>query len=274
MAFVGENRLSQIFQLIKDTFAASDHRHTSLGSSTSTVLSVDTTYYSVAEGGGTTASGYYSHAEGVGGSATGAQAHSEGASCTASGGQSHAEGTSSTASGTQSHAEGYNVTASGSQAHAEGSMTNASGDQAHTEGSSTSASGDMAHAEGQGTKASSDAQHVEGKYNVEDANGTYAHIIGGGSGNGARKNIHTVDWSGNAIYAGDVTATETIVENNVSTTVTHNLTEKAGIASPSFSGVPTAPTAATGTDTTQIATTEFVMNAIDDALGDILDANF
>lgn len=36
---------------------------------------------------------------------------------------------------------------------------------------------------------------------------------------------------------------------------------KAPLADPAFTGVPTAPTAAPGTDTTQIATTEFVNNA-------------
>lgn len=37
---------------------------------------------------------------------------------------------------------------------------------------------------------------------------------------------------------------------------------KANIASPDFTGIPTAPTAADGTSTTQIATTRFVQNAI------------
>ena len=37
---------------------------------------------------------------------------------------------------------------------------------------------------------------------------------------------------------------------------------KANIASPTFTGTPTAPTAAVGTNTTQLATTEFVQSAI------------
>ncbi len=40
---------------------------------------------------------------------------------------------------------------------------------------------------------------------------------------------------------------------------------KAPIASPTFTGTPAAPTASTGTDTTQIATTEFVQDAIAEA---------
>lgn len=38
---------------------------------------------------------------------------------------------------------------------------------------------------------------------------------------------------------------------------------KANIASPTFTGIPVAPTAATGTNTTQIATTEFVLSNAD-----------
>ena len=42
------------------------------------------------------------------------------------------------------------------------------------------------------------------------------------------------------------------------------LAAKAPLASPSLTGTPTAPTAAAGTDTTQIATTEFVQDALAD----------
>ncbi len=40
------------------------------------------------------------------------------------------------------------------------------------------------------------------------------------------------------------------------------LAGKASTNSPAFTGTPTAPTAASGTDTTQLATTEFVQDAI------------
>ena len=46
-------------------------------------------------------------------------------------------------------------------------------------------------------------------------------------------------------------------------------TSKADINSPSFTGTPTAPTPATGDDSTKIATTEFVHNTIEDTIGDI-----
>jgi hypothetical protein len=34
--------------------------------------------------------------------------------------------------------------------------------------------------------------------------GKYAHIVGNGWGNGSRSNAHTLDWDGNAWFAGDV----------------------------------------------------------------------
>lgn len=92
--------------------------------------------------------------------------------------------------GEKSIAFGYDVEASGQYSFSEGELTKATG-----RGS---------HAEGGGTIASSKYQHVQGKYNVEDADGKYAHIVGGGTDANNRKNIHTVDWDGNAEYAGDV----------------------------------------------------------------------
>lgn len=52
-------------------------------------------------------------------------------------------------------------------------------------------------------------------------------------------------------------------------TINTELGKKAPLASPTFTGVPKAPTAVAGTDTTQVATTEFVNDAIDSAIGDI-----
>ena len=93
--------------------------------------------------------------------------------------------------GEKSIAFGYDVEASGQYSFAEGELTKATG-----RGS---------HAEGGGTIASGKYQHVQGRYNVEDADNKYAHILGGGSDANNRRNIHTIDWDGNAEYAGDVT---------------------------------------------------------------------
>ena len=67
------------------------------------------------------------------------------------------------------------------------------------------ATGSYSHSEGKGTITISDSQHVQGKFNQIDTQGTYAHIIGGGYNESSRRNIHTVDWNGNAIYSGKVT---------------------------------------------------------------------
>ena len=159
-----------------------------------------------AEGAYTVASGTASHAEGQQTNASGNCAHAEGASTTASGAYSHAEGRGTEASTAYAHAEGYQSEASGEYgSHAEGYITTASGDGAHAEGGQTEASGAYSHAEGSHTIASGEHQHVEGKYNIEDTSSQYAHIVGNGSKNGpVRSNAHTLDWSGNAWYSGDV----------------------------------------------------------------------
>ena len=124
----------------------------------------------------------------------------------ANGDNSHAEGYQSQATGQNAHSEGENNIASGQGAHAENYGTEASGKNSHAEGLISIAKGNGSHVEGFGTVASGKYQHVQGKYNVEDAEGRYAHIVGGGS-DAKRRNIHTLDWEGNAEYAGDVTAT-------------------------------------------------------------------
>ena len=176
-------------------------------------------FYSHAEGSNTTASGYYSHAEGYRATAKGKYSHAEGTgqalednshaegSGTASGYYSHAEGAATTASGYYSHAEGSNTTALGEYSHSEGFKVEARGMYSHAEGILTTASGTCSHTEGSNTIARGDHQHVQGKYNVEDTNKKYAHIVGGGTSENKRKNIHTLDWDGNAEYAGDVSAT-------------------------------------------------------------------
>ena len=54
----------------------------------------------------------------------------------------------------------------------------------------------------------------------------------------------------------------TAVATTAFVTTADNL--KANLASPTFTGTPAAPTAAAGTSTTQVATTAFVMNSVDD----------
>lgn len=160
-----------------------------------------------AEGSNTKASGSCSHAEGRITTASGYASHAEGMVSTASGQYCHAEGYGTISKGDATHAEGRGTTASGFSTHAEGSNTIASGMHAHAEGNNTKAGGVYSHAEGSNTEAKGNTQHVQGKYNVIDESNKYAHIVGGGTSNDKRKNIHTLDWEGNAEYAGDVAAT-------------------------------------------------------------------
>jgi hypothetical protein len=182
------------------------------------------------------------------GATLGTNAHVEGENCTASGLCGHAEGEVTIASGRDSHAEGQGTTASELSSHAEGQGTTASGVASHAEGSNSVAKGNYSHTEGIGTRASSGYQHIQGKYNIIDSADTYAHIVGNGKDDSARSNAHTLDWSGNAWFAGKVTvsssptddldvATKQYVDDGLSakanTSHTHNVSE---LLSGTFSG--------------------------------------
>lgn len=153
--------------------------------------------YALAEGYDTRSSGNYSHAEGF--------------KTNASGEYSHAEAYRTKASGAQSHAEGSWTQALDSSSHSEGNRTIASAEFSHAEGDSTTAQGKTSHSEGTETIANHLSQHVQGEYNIADAStavaterGNYVHIVGNGTASNARSNAHTLDWSGNAWFAGDV----------------------------------------------------------------------
>ncbi len=90
----------------------------------------------------------------------------------------------------------------GEYAQAFGENTIASGIHSHAEGSGATASSTNSHAEGLYTIASGENQHVQGKYNISDT--TSAHIVGNGTERNTRSNAHTLDWQGNAWFAGDV----------------------------------------------------------------------
>lgn len=166
----------------------------------------------VAMGQGSTASGDCSMAFGMGAAASGMYAHAEGNSTKATQMASHAEGTSTEASAMSAHAEGVATKATGGGSHAEGAGGEASGMNSHVEGSGCKAKGTNSHAQGAGTIAEGSYQHVQGRYNIPDPEGKYAHIVGNGSQKvesgqvtESRSNAYTLDWDGNAKFAGDVT---------------------------------------------------------------------
>ena len=147
------------------------------------------------------ASGGASHAEGVGTTASGLASHAEGYETSATHQFAHAEGENTVASRSGAHAEGSYTTASGYNSHAEGQRTEASGECSHAEGLYATASGQASHAEGYYTTAKGYYQHVQGISNIPDT--TSVHIVGNGL-SGVQSNAHTLDWDGNAWYAGDV----------------------------------------------------------------------
>lgn len=199
--------------------------------------------YSHAEGYGTQATGwgYGAHAEGLNARSTGYFTHAEGINTLASGeepgassiqdlGGAHAEGFGTIAGGEQSHAEGKNTRSAGIAAHAEGESSSAGALAAHAEGSNTDAVGDASHAEGYYCQAIGGFSHAEGSYSKTNgvashaegyetiANGYYQHVFGkdnvadttsveivGWGTSSTRKNIRTLDNSGNMTIAGTLT---------------------------------------------------------------------
>ena len=140
----------------------------------------------------------------------------QGSAKEASGRGSNAYGDLTIASGDYSHVEGGRSRAKGTYSHAEGIECVSIGSASHAEGASTTASGYHSHAEGECTIASSSHQHVQGHYNLEDKAHKYAHIVGNGDGPSYRSNAHTLDWSGNAWYAGTVEGKALILPSSTS----------------------------------------------------------
>ncbi len=120
--------------------------------------------------------------------------------------------------GAASSAVGIEVQASGMAAHAERYGVRAAGNFSHAEGSFTGALKEDSHAEGYSTIAASMYQHVQGKNNIEDNLDKYAHIVGNGEDENNRANAHTLDWEGNAWYAGKLTQEGTPTEDKDLTT--------------------------------------------------------
>lgn len=171
------------------------------------------------------AKGNYSHAEGYGTEAKYEYTHTEGYKTQATSSASHAEGYQTWTFGNGAHAEGYNAStlyqrAGGEGAHIEGynpysgnSSRYADSPGCHVEGyASTLPSGtnnaNAIHIEGSYTIGSGAYQHIQGKYNIHDAENLYADIVGNGTANTdeGRSNAYTLDWNGNATYAGTISS--------------------------------------------------------------------
>ena len=153
--------------------------------------------------------GSNSHAEGDKNTASGDNSHAEGYNNVAGGNHSHVEGSSNTinSGSTAAHAEGAQHTISSGYTHVEGyhNTVNTTGGYSHIEGRDNTADGGYQHIEGRGNRGTTNElyQHIQGKF--ADATQTgLAHIVGNGTSATALSNAHTLDWNGNAWFAGDV----------------------------------------------------------------------
>lgn len=118
-----------------------------------------------------------------------------------------------------------------------------------------------------------------GDYYIVDNTGTTNYRPNGSSYTGvASTTVETESVAANDVYYYDgtnwllqvnsqreVSFSSITGQPTDNTNLANALSLKANLASPAFTGTPTAPTAATGTNTTQIATTAFVNNAIANA---------
>lgn len=103
--------------------------------------------------------------------------------------------------GASSIAEGYSR-ADGAFSHSEGNGSRAMAINSHAEGRRAYATGVNSHAQNSNTRAASDNQTAMGRFNIEDANDTYALIIGNGTADDARSNAAAITWLGEYIAQG------------------------------------------------------------------------
>lgn len=161
---------------------------------------------STAFGNSNTASNKGSFASGTGNKAIGTNSFALGSTNRATGTSSFAHGYNNDATQTGSAVFGTNSKSQGESSFAAGAAVEASGHYSQAFGQKTKAIGACSFAEGKETIANGKHQHVQGKYNIEDTENRYAHIVGNGTDNGNRSNAHTLDWDGNAWFAGAVSA--------------------------------------------------------------------
>ena len=148
-------------------------------------------------------------AHGLKSKATGSRSYAGGKESEATGVNAFAHGYKAKASSNTSFATGEDTEASGFYAVASGYKTKASGTCSNASGRDTEAQQYASSAQGRGTIATSRNQSVRGAYNIPDTpnadgNGKYADIVGGGKNADDRANIYTLDWDGNAEFAGKV----------------------------------------------------------------------
>ena len=125
-------------------------------------------------------------------------------------------GSTNNIDGQYSSGIGYHNIVSGDNSEAIGNDNTINGVRSSSIGSYNLVSSDNSVANGTNLLVSSDYSVVQGKFNVEDNSDQYLYILGNGSSTNSRSNALTIDFSGNAIYSGDVTATVSNVTHTLS----------------------------------------------------------
>ena len=91
------------------------------------------------------------------------------------------------------------------------SYTGADASFSSVEGNANTSNGKYSHTEGMHNINNGDYAHIFGKYNLPDENGSsakYVEIVGNGKTSANRNNARTLDWDGNEILSGTITAKE------------------------------------------------------------------
>ena len=148
------------------------------------------------------------------GTGAGAETFNHGANI-ASGDNSHTEGWGNVTSSNAGHTEGESNVTNGYAGHTEGVSNTTNGYAGHTEGVGNVTANNAGHTEGLFNFSGGRSQHVQGEYNAidpeydenaPDKRGKYVHIVGNGDANNL-SNAHTLDWEGNAWFAGGIELT-------------------------------------------------------------------
>jgi hypothetical protein len=168
------------------------------------------------------AGGGKSEANGTGSIAIGNAAKTNSSYCVALGNRSEANAGYSVALGFYTKTEGAKAIAAGNHSEANGDSSVAigyysiaDGDQSAAFGYETYAGGDYSLATGMNTSANGDVQFVSGRYNKKDEKNKFAVIVGNGEDEDVkdedgniitqnRSNAYTLNWEGDAWYAGRV----------------------------------------------------------------------
>ena len=138
-------------------------------------------------------------------------ARSSGVSNRVHGDAASADGRSNIITGRYGRASGY-LNKTGYAGHVQNRGNTALGIDASGSGRDTVADGERSFTMGHGTVAKAKDQLARGKYNIPDDGQNYADIVGNGKDDNNRSNAYTLDWDGNAWYAGNIEAKDVFVE--------------------------------------------------------------